>query len=70
MNGLMNWPARPPAPRVFVAFQISRASRHGRVAQLIIEQICTPEVREVEDLADTERGAGGFGSTGVAGMAL
>jgi deoxyuridine 5'-triphosphate nucleotidohydrolase len=41
-----------------------------RVAQLIIEQICTPEVREVEDLADTERGADGFGSTGVAGTAL
>lgn len=37
-----------------------------RVAQLILERISTPEVVEVEDLEETERGAGGFGSTGVA----
>jgi len=42
------------------------AIRHGdRVAQLVLERISTPEVVEVEDLDDTERGAGGFGSTGV-----
>lgn len=35
-----------------------------RVAQLILEKIETPEVVEVADLDDTERGAGGFGSTG------
>jgi len=35
-----------------------------RVAQLILERIETPEVVEVENLDDTERGAGGFGSTG------
>ena len=35
-----------------------------RVAQLILERILTPEVEEVEDLDDTARGAGGFGSTG------
>jgi dUTP pyrophosphatase len=40
--------------------------KHGdRVAQLILERIATPEVVEVEDLDDTARGAGGFGSTGV-----
>ena len=40
--------------------------KHGdRVAQLILERITTPEVLEVEDLDDTARGAGGFGSTGV-----
>ena len=37
-----------------------------RVAQMILERITTPEVVEVEDLEATERGAGGFGSTGVA----
>ncbi len=37
-----------------------------RVAQLILEQILTPEVVECDDLDDTARGAGGFGSTGVA----
>ncbi|SCV70601.1 BQ2448_3363 [Microbotryum intermedium] len=35
-----------------------------RVAQLILEQIVTPEVTEVESLSETVRGAGGFGSTG------
>ncbi|KZP12077.1 dUTP pyrophosphatase [Athelia psychrophila] len=35
-----------------------------RVAQLIIEKIHTPEVIEVDDLDETLRGAGGFGSTG------
>ena len=34
-----------------------------RVAQLVITPIFTPEVLQVEELSDTERGAGGFGST-------
>jgi dUTP pyrophosphatase len=37
-----------------------------RVAQLILEQIVLPDVEEVQELDDTVRGAGGFGSTGVA----
>lgn len=36
-----------------------------RVAQMILERITTPEVVEVEDLEATDRGEGGFGSTGV-----
>lgn len=40
--------------------------KHGdRIAQLIIQQIVIPDVLEVEDLDTTDRGAGGFGSTGV-----
>ncbi|KAH8556987.1 dUTPase-like protein [Umbelopsis sp. PMI_123] len=35
-----------------------------RIAQLILEQIFTPPVVEVESLEETDRGAGGFGSTG------
>lgn len=35
-----------------------------RIAQLIVEAILTPEVIQVKELDDTERGAGGFGSTG------
>ncbi|CAI5495669.1 unnamed protein product, partial [Closterium sp. Naga37s-1] len=35
-----------------------------RVAQLILERIMTPDVVEVEELDETTRGAGGFGSTG------
>ncbi|KAJ7548406.1 hypothetical protein O6H91_07G010500 [Diphasiastrum complanatum] len=37
-----------------------------RIAQLILQKIVTPEVIEVDDLEDTVRGVGGFGSTGVA----
>ncbi|NXG72350.1 DUT protein, partial [Baryphthengus martii] len=35
-----------------------------RIAQLICERICYPELEEVQALDDTERGEGGFGSTG------
>ncbi|KAL1925707.1 uncharacterized protein VTP21DRAFT_590 [Calcarisporiella thermophila] len=42
-------------------FQVKEGDR---IAQLIIERIFTPEVEEVEDLEQTIRGAGGFGSTG------
>ena len=36
-----------------------------RVAQLILEQICMADIVECDELFDTERGASGFGSTGV-----
>ena len=36
-----------------------------RIAQLIIEKIDLPEIREVQELGETARGAGGFGSTGA-----
>jgi dUTP pyrophosphatase len=36
----------------------------SKICQLIIEQIITPEAVWSEDLSETERGAGGFGSTG------
>lgn len=35
-----------------------------RIAQLIIERHYNPEFVEVDDLASTDRGDGGFGSTG------
>lgn len=35
-----------------------------RIAQLVIERIYTPEVVEVQELEESVRGAGGFGSTG------
>ena len=31
---------------------------------MILEQIRTPEVKEVRDLSKTVRGSGGYGSTG------
>ncbi|KAK9448464.1 DUTP-pyrophosphatase-LIKE 1 [Limtongia smithiae] len=35
-----------------------------RVAQMIIEQIITPEIEAVDELPETVRGESGFGSTG------
>jgi len=40
-------------------------SKGDRIAQLIMERIYLPELEELPTLDDTERGAGGFGSTGV-----
>lgn len=40
--------------------------RHGdRIAQLVVAPVVYPEVEEVAELSPTERGTGGFGSTGV-----
>lgn len=39
--------------------------RGQRIAQLIIQPLPTVEVEEVNELDDTDRGEGGFGSTGV-----
>lgn len=36
-----------------------------RIAQLILERIAFADVEEVQDLEESQRGAGGFGSTGV-----
>lgn len=38
---------------------------HGdRIAQAVVAPVLKPQIVEVETLSDTERGAGGFGSTG------
>ena len=38
---------------------------HGeRIAQLVVAPVLAPAFEEVEELDDTARGAGGFGSTG------
>ena len=38
--------------------------RGDKVAQLVIVPIVTPDLEQVQDLAETERGSNGFGSTG------
>ena len=43
------------------AFQVNKGDR---IAQLVIEKICTPKLIEVEELEETERGEEGYGSTG------
>ena len=44
--------------------QVQSIEPGERVAQLIITPVLTPAYEECEDLSDTDRGAGGFGSTG------
>ena len=45
--------------------QVQSIEPGERVAQLIITPVLTPAYEECEDLTDTDRGAGGFGSTGT-----
>ena len=40
--------------------------RGERIAQLVIQEVPTVQLVEVEELDETDRGAGGFGSSGVA----
>ena len=43
-------------------FEIKKGDR---IAQLILEKVMTPEIRELGELVKTLRGEGGFGSTGT-----
>ncbi|MFA5736610.1 MAG: dUTP diphosphatase [Candidatus Paceibacterota bacterium] len=38
--------------------------KHDKVAQMLIQSVEVPELVEVDDLSDSSRGEGGFGSTG------
>ncbi len=43
----------------------SQVIAHGdRIAQMVITPVLTPAYVETDDLTDTDRGLGGFGSTG------
>jgi dUTP pyrophosphatase len=52
-----------------LVFNHSRESievaKGDRIAQLILEKVSVFSLKEVTDLDETERGAGGFGSTGM-----
>ena len=44
----------------------SQTISHGeRIAQMVIAPVLTPPYEIADDLSDTDRGQGGFGSTGV-----
>jgi dUTP pyrophosphatase len=45
-----------------VPFEVNRGER---IAQLVIQKVEQAEFVATEDLSQTERGDGGFGSTGV-----
>ena len=40
-------------------------SRGDKVAQLVFAPVVQPEIEETDTIDETDRGAGGFGSTGV-----
>ncbi len=42
-----------------------KVNEGDRIAQLLLEKVYTPEVEGVENLEESVRGAGGFGSTGA-----
>ncbi len=42
-----------------------RVSRGDRIAQMVIQRVCVARVEEADELDLTERGEGGFGSTGI-----
>ena len=44
------------------AFTVAKGMK---IAQMIVKPVTQAEIVEVEELSDTRRGAGGFGSTGV-----
>lgn len=45
--------------------QTQTVSHGERIAQLVITPVFTPGFQEVEELSDTQRAGGGFGSTGL-----
>jgi len=44
--------------------KVFRVSKGDRVAQMVLSPVCRAEFEELETLDETERGEGGFGSTG------
>ena len=44
--------------------QVFKINKGDRIAQGVIQDYYKPEFEETDDLSDTQRGAGGFGSTG------
>ena len=47
-----------------------KVKQGDRIAQLILEKISTPEVKETVDLSSTVRGSQGFGSSGLEKIAI
>jgi dUTP pyrophosphatase len=45
--------------------ELAKIRRGDRIAQLVIAPVCRATLVEVESLRQSERGGGGFGSTGV-----
>ena len=42
-----------------------KVEKNTKIAQILFQKIEEAEIEEVEDISDTQRGEGGFGSTGL-----
>ena len=45
--------------------EVYKIEQGHKIAQMLIQEVKQKEIVEVEDLEETDRGAGGFGSTGL-----
>ena len=52
-------------PMVNLSAKALHIANGQRVAQLVVTPIVPTDMIEIDDLSDTQRGVGGFGSTGV-----
>lgn len=50
--------------------EIFRVEKGMRIAQIVFKPVEIPQFLEVEELPDTRRGSGGFGSTGLFGISI
>lgn len=47
------------------SWRFMKIKKGQKISQLVLLPIITPELEQVDSLEDTERGTGGFGSTGA-----
>ncbi len=45
--------------------EVYKIKKGDKITQMLIQKVENPEIVEVDELKETERGAGGFGSTGI-----
>ena len=46
-------------------YDVFKIEKGQKIAQIVVTKVERAEIEVVEDLSDSERGAGGFGSTGL-----
>lgn len=61
---VMMWATERNTSGYDVYYGPTKVDAGDRIAQLVIAPVWTGDLTEVDELDDTERGAGGFGSTG------
>lgn len=65
LGGVIDRDYRGEIKAMLLATETFQVNAGDRIAQLILELYVRAEGWEVDELDDTQRGAGGFGSTGV-----